>query len=66
MITINFIYEYGLNLEIRIQYNILHKIDSSYCTARLVNWYINVLVKLIKQFFLNPNRINEFMGRGGP
>jgi hypothetical protein len=29
--------------------------------ALLVNWYINRLLPLIRQFFLIPNRINEFM-----
>jgi hypothetical protein len=29
--------------------------------AFLVNWYNNRLLPQIRQFFLTPNRINEFM-----
>jgi hypothetical protein len=30
-------------------------------TNLFVNWYSNTLFALIRQFFLIPNRINEFM-----
>jgi hypothetical protein len=29
--------------------------------ALLANWYNNRLLQLIRQFFLTPNKINEFM-----
>jgi hypothetical protein len=54
---------YGLNRERRILDKLLYEVDSSdiprqllQCfITRLVNWYNNRLLPLIRQFFLIPN-----------
>jgi hypothetical protein len=60
---------YGPILERGIFNKILYEVDSSDIItvsfiALFVNWYNNRLLPLIRQFFLIPNRINEFVDRG--
>jgi hypothetical protein len=64
---------YVLNLKRRIFDKTVYEVDSSViphnyysvylllCVCVCVNWYNNRLLPVISQFFLIPNRINEFM-----
>jgi hypothetical protein len=66
---------YGPNLERRIFDKILYDVDNSDIPWQLLqsvlapffmNWYNNRLLPLIRQLFLIPNRITEFMDRRQP
>jgi hypothetical protein len=35
--------------------------DNHYSVVFFVNWYNNELLQLIRQFFLIPNKINDFV-----
>jgi hypothetical protein len=61
---------YGLHLERRVFNEILYEADNSdYLTiittvsfiALLVKWYSNILLPVLRQFFVITNRINKFM-----
>jgi hypothetical protein len=62
----------GLNLERRILDKTVYGVDSSDITQQILvscislfeNWYINILLSLIRQFFLIPNEIKEFIDLG--
>jgi hypothetical protein len=60
---------YGTKFERRIFDTILYEVDSMIIitvtfVTLFVNWYNNRLLPLIRQFFLIPNRINEFADHG--